>query len=166
MAFKDGLWYVLNVIHFRGRPKEVEMRIAQTAQIDPFGTKIRMEMEPGASGQIVIDHYTRNVLPGFNFKGVPSIKNKQLRAGALSSAAEAGNVVLIRAPWNMAYLDELENFRGLDEKNDQVDASTGAMNEMKGSSGGWQFAIPVSTTPHFSPLAIGDVKAGYTKLGG
>lgn len=165
IGFKDGIWYILDVQRFRGRPAEVERVVRHCAEIDPFGTKIRMEQEPGASGVTVIDHYQRFILPGFNFKGIPSLKNKQLRAGPFSAAAEAGNVKLIRAPWNMVYLDEMENFRGLDEKNDQVDASTGGMNELRGSAGDWKFALPVNTTPKFSPLAIGGFKGGYIPIG-
>jgi len=120
MSLKDGVYYVLDVQRFRGTPKVVEQRILQVAQTDPYGTKIRMEEEGGASGKVMTDHYARYVLVGYNFKGIKSIKDKVTRAGAFSSAAEAGNVVLIRNPlWNMSYLDELENFEGLEEKNDQ-----------------------------------------------
>ncbi len=119
MALNSGIYYVCDVQRFRGTPKVVEQRILQTAQTDPYGTKIRMEMEPGSSGVTAIDHYARYVLVGFNFIGIPSKKNKVLRAGPFSSAAESGNVTLIRGAWNNNYLDELESFRGGDEKNDQ-----------------------------------------------
>jgi phage terminase large subunit-like protein len=45
----------------------------------------------------------------------------------LSAQAEAGNVKLVRGPWNDEYLNELQNFDGSDGcVADQVDASSGA----------------------------------------
>ncbi len=76
LGIKEGVWYLADLARFRSRPKGVEDRISQTAQLDPAETIIGMEQEPGASGKTVIDHYARRVLVGFNFRGVPSIKSK------------------------------------------------------------------------------------------
>lgn len=152
MGLYNGQWIVLDLQHFRGSAKTVEDRIKQCAQTDPHGTRIRMEQEPGASGVMIVDHYARHVLVGYDFKGIPSVKNKPTRARPLSSAAEQGNVILVHNPlWNGKFLDEMENFKGLDEKNDIVDAATGAMNELQNSSGEWKFAIPQGTG-RYSPL--------------
>jgi len=146
MGEKEGQFFILDVQRFRGRPHAVEQRVVQCAQADPQGTMIRMEQEPGASGLALIDHYARHILPGYDFKGVKPQRNKVLRANPLSAAAESGNVFLVKNPiWNMAFLDEIENFRGEDEKNDQVDAAAGAMNELKAVLGDWKFAVPVKT---------------------
>jgi len=170
MSLKDGIYYILDVQRFRGTPKVVETRILQTAQTDPFGTQIRMEQEPGASGVTAIDHYARYVLVGHNFIGVPAKKNKALRAGPLSSACEAGNVVLVKGTWNGPYLDEMESFKGIDgEKNDQVDASTGAQCELAGRSGAWRFAEAVSTGGPYTPMlpaGKGPGMGGYIPIGG
>lgn len=146
LSVKDGVWYILDIQRFRGTPRVVEERMKQVAESDPYGTRIRYEREPGASGLTAEDHYARYVLVGYDFKGVPSLKNKQLRANPASSAAEAGNMVLVRGPWNTAFLDEAESFKGLDEKNDQIDALSLAVNELKGASGDWKFALPVATS--------------------
>jgi len=163
ISLKDGIWYILDVQRFRGTPAVVEKRVKQTAAIDPFGTRIRMEEEPGSSGITATDHYARFVLVGFDFKGIKSLKNKQLRAAPVSSAAEVGNVKLIRGNWNMDYLDELENFKGLDEKNDQVDATSGGFNELKGAGGDMKFAIATATTKYDAcvPASVGS----YDKIG-
>ena len=149
MGGKDGVWYIIDVQRFRGRPQIVEQKIREYAQLDPNGTRIRMEQEPGSAGLSLVDHYARHILPGWNFKGIASRRNKVIRAAPLSAAAEAGNVVLIRNPlWNMNFLDEAENFRGEGEKNDQIDAATGALEELKAALGDWKFAKPVNVSQY------------------
>ena len=50
-------------------------------------------------GEAVIDNYARRVLAGVNFRGVAHQTNKLLRAGPVSSAAEAGNLKLVKGNW-------------------------------------------------------------------
>lgn len=122
-----GVWYIADVQRFRATPMGVEARIQQTAKMDGPGVAIGMEQEPGASGKGMIDHYQRYILSGFDFQGIPSLRDKILRAGPLSSAAQAQNVKLIQGPWINDFWDELESFPG-GEHDDQVDAATGAFN--------------------------------------
>lgn len=107
---KNGSIYIADIRRMRGSPGACEALVKQTALTDGRDVAIRMEQEPGASGVKVIDDYRRRVLQGFDFKGVPSTGNKELRANPLSSQAEAGNVNLIQGPWIIAFLDELELF--------------------------------------------------------
>lgn len=135
MGIKNGVTYVLKVIRLRGPPQQVENLISQTAQV--YGKRIKyfMEQEPGSSGVDVIDHYTRTVFLGFQFKGIRSSGSKSERAGAFATqwmaGAESsyGNVKLVQAPWNTEYLDELEVFP-MGSHDDQVDASSGAFNQL------------------------------------
>lgn len=128
VAVQNGVWWIRNIRHFRGTPKENEDIVKQTAALDGHFTMIRMEEEPGASGKSMVDHYRRSVLIGYNFDGVSPKKKKLLRAGPFSSAAEAGNVRLIEGSWIGDFLDEVEAFTGDGkEHDDQVDAVTGAM---------------------------------------
>ena len=108
-----------------GNSSDVEQLIQQTAELDPVGTNIRMEQEPGASGVAAIDHYRRRVLVGRDFDGLRSTGNKEVRANPVSAAASAGNVKLKRAPWNGDLLDEFEAFPA-GGHDDQVDAVSGA----------------------------------------
>ncbi|HEY8743980.1 MAG TPA: phage terminase large subunit, partial [Chloroflexota bacterium] len=73
-----------------------------------------------------VDHYARRVLAGWTFRGVRSTGPKELRANPVSSAAEAGNVLLVRGAWIGAFLDEAEAFPG-GAHDDQVDAVSGAV---------------------------------------
>lgn len=129
--------YITHVRRFRANPLLNEINIKQQAQLDGTSVKQRMEQEGGASGKSDIDHYARNVLFGFDFAGVPSRKNKVLRWGPLSAAAEQGRVFLVQGDWNQDFIDELAGCKGEDEKNDQADAASGALEEMAMPSGAW-----------------------------
>lgn len=126
VGFKDGRYFVLDIRRMRGTPYDVEKLISITAQEDGQSTRIVMEQEPGSSGVNVIDHYARQVLAGFNFKGQKSSTSKKDRAGIFSSASEAGNLMLARANWNTPFLDECETFP-YGAHDDQVDAISGAI---------------------------------------
>lgn len=164
MSFKNGQWIILDVQRLRGTPKVVEERIAQTAKIDPQGTAIRMEQEPGASGKIVIDHYARNILPGRDFKELPSRRKKLLRWKPFSAAAEHGNVLLVQGRWNSTFLDEAEIAKGGDEKNDQIDCGSGCIECLQESFGDWRFALPVGVRGYQS-LGFGPSTGRYKAIG-
>lgn len=138
MAEKDGVLYVEDVQHFRGTASENEARVKATAELDGPAVRVRMEQEGGAAGKSLSGddgHYARNVLLGFDYAGVPSRRNKLLRWAPLSAAAEQGRVVLVRAAWNADFVDELEGCKGGDEKNDQADAASGALEELRKRAG-------------------------------
>lgn len=126
VGMKDGRYFILDIRRMRGTPYEVEKLIRMTAEEDGIGTRIVMEQEPGSSGVNVIDHYSRLVVPGFNFKGQKSNTSKKDRAGVFSAACEAGNVMVARGSWNTPFFDECEVFPyGVHD--DQVDAISGAI---------------------------------------
>jgi predicted phage terminase large subunit-like protein len=135
---KQGIYYVLNVRRMRGNPLQVEALIKQTAELDGVATRIFMEQEPGSSGVSQIDYYARQVLTGFSFWGVKTTGPKQERATPVSSAAEAGNIKLVKPKeteksWINDMLDEFEAFpQGMHD--DQVDAVSGAFQQLRSVS--------------------------------
>ncbi len=130
LAFKDGIFYVEDLIRVRITPMRIEHLIKQTAVVDGPRVEIAMEEEPGASGKIVIDHYKRNVLPGFTFRGYPSSGDKEFYAKPLSSYAEGGYIKLVKGHWNKDLLDELVVFPNAKYHDDQVDALSKAFVRM------------------------------------
>ena len=82
------------------------------------------------SGVKVIADYT-SFLAGYDFKGDKVTGPKEIRANALASQAEAGNVHMLAAHWNKDALDEFQLFPG-GGHDDIVDACTGAFNELTG----------------------------------
>ncbi len=121
----EGIYYIIDVKRMRGTPQAVERFVAQTAIIDGPEVVVRMEQEPGASGKHSVDYYRRQVLTGFDFRATRSSGSKLVRAGPVSSQAEAGNVIIVAGPWMGAFLDELEIF-DMGSHDDQVDALSGA----------------------------------------
>ena len=62
---------------------------------------------------------------------MPSSKKKLLRWAPLSAACEQGRVFLVKGAWNQDFVDELEGCKGEDEKNDQADAASGALEALR-----------------------------------
>jgi len=133
---KNGQYWIISIVRFRGAPLEVEATIKQTAILDGIETKQYMEQEPGSSGISDIDHYARQVLKGFSFWGVKTTGPKEERATPVSSAAEAGNIKLVNGPWINTFLDEFEAFpQGMHD--DQVDAVSGAFEQLRTPEPAW-----------------------------
>jgi predicted phage terminase large subunit-like protein len=127
---KDGVYWILDIKRVRASPPQVEALIRQTASLDKYDTRIYMEQEPGSSGVGQIDYYARQVLNGFSFWGIKTTGPKEERATPVSSAAEAGNIKLVRGNWNSDFLDEFEAFP-MGMHDDQVDAVSGAFQQLR-----------------------------------
>lgn len=125
MSVLDGRYCIEDIVRLQGSPYEVQQVIRRTAERDGEDVMIRMEQEPGSSGVDVIDHYSRQILQGFNFRPDKVTGNKQLRAQTMAAAMECGNLWLVRAPWNRELETELLEFP-LGVHDDQVDACSGA----------------------------------------
>ena len=122
----DGIWYVLDVVRGQWGTGEKHQVMAATAHRDGRGVRIISEQEPGSSGVDVIDNLRRNVFVGYPFVGDKTTGGKQLRAVPLVTAAGAGNLKLVEAQWNRAFVDEFVLFPN-GANDDQVDATSGAM---------------------------------------
>jgi len=125
LAERDGVYYVADVRRIRATPKGGDDLMAQTASLDGIETTVVIEQEPGASGKKLIDHYQRNALKGYAVYGCRATGSKEVRANPVSSAAQAGNIKLVRGSWIGDFLDELDSFP-LGAHDDQVDALSGA----------------------------------------
>jgi len=125
----DGRYYIRDIRRTRATPGSVEALVKQTAELDGHAVDIWMEEEGGSGGKITIDNYARKVLVGWTFRGIRSTGDKELRANPVSSAAEAGNVLLVRGAWISEFLDEAESFPG-GSHDDQIDAVSGAVAQL------------------------------------
>jgi len=135
MGELNGVFYVDDVVRGQWSPQQVEQVVAQTAVLDGHNVQIYMETEPGSSGVSLIDHYRRNVLLGYAFRGYKTTGSKEIRASPLSAASEAGNVRIVSphrvgnawvgGEWISGFLEELEAFP-YGGHDDQVDGASGA----------------------------------------
>ena len=126
----SGRFAILDVVRIQASAYQVEREIARTAERDGRNTIISLPQDPGQSGKRQVQYITSNLV-GYNVQSSPETGSKRARARPLASQVEAGNVALLRAPWNAALLDELEAFPN-GSHDDQVDALSRAINEMYG----------------------------------
>jgi predicted phage terminase large subunit-like protein len=140
LGYKNGQYWILDIKRLRAAPMQVEALIKQTAELDGHSVPVYMEQEPGSSGVESIDHYAREVLQGFTFRGVKTTGPKAERAAPVSSAAEAGNVKIKQAPWVTVLLDEFEGFP-IGEHDDIVDAVSGAFAQYQKPKGNPSFLL-------------------------
>ncbi|HEX6827089.1 MAG TPA: phage terminase large subunit [Nitrospiraceae bacterium] len=127
MTMADGRYWILDMQRDRLSPKGVEDLVRQTAQLDGPSVEIWLEQEPGSSGVKTVDDYQRRILPGYAVHGLRSTGSKMERARPASSAAEAGNILLIEGAWNGAFLDEVPLFGNPKVHDDIVDTLSGGI---------------------------------------
>jgi predicted phage terminase large subunit-like protein len=120
MRCQHGRFVVLDVVRLRGTPYEVEDAIAETARIDGTSVRIGLPQDPGQAGKHQV-RYLAARLAGYPLKTTRETGPKTTRATPVASQIEAGNVAMMRAEWNYAFLEELRDFP-FGRKDDQVDA--------------------------------------------
>jgi predicted phage terminase large subunit-like protein len=131
LAHHNGIYWIEDIERKQVSPRNQEDIIRAMAIKDGAGTAIRMEQEPGSSGEITVSHYARNVLNGYDFKGVRSTGSKVERARPASAAAQSGRILICQRCRNMLpFLDEAETFP-YGTKDDIVDALSGAFNHFR-----------------------------------
>ncbi|MBU1672136.1 MAG: phage terminase large subunit [Actinobacteria bacterium] len=134
MTESEGVYYLTDLCRFKGTPKEVQDRMKHTTTMDGVEVQIALEVEPGSAGKLSLDNLQRDTLRGYNVHPQRPIGDKVVRAGPLSSACEAGNVVLVRGPWNDEFIDECLLFP-VGQHDDQVDAAALAFNTLAETTG-------------------------------
>ena len=133
----SGIIYVIDVARIQGSPLEAERLKVVTAHADGQLTNRRavvlLQQEPGAAGKSYVDAQMRGPLLGFAVEVERPTGDKYTRALPMSSAAQAGNIKLVRGKWNKEFIDELEQ-AGPDERlydhDDQWDAASSAFNHL------------------------------------
>lgn len=118
--YDDGRFAVLDVIRLRGGPEAVEAAIVNTAGQDGRAVAIGLPQDPGQAGKVQAQYLTRR-LAGHVVKVSPETGDKATRAGPAAAQVNVGNVGMVRAAWNAAFVAELRDFP-TGAKDDQVDA--------------------------------------------
>ena len=107
---------------------QVDLKIKEAAINDGSGCLQDFPQDPGQAGKSQMAHFAA-LLEGYNFTFRPESGSKEDRARPLASQVEAGSIYLVRAPWNGAFLAEVENFPNGRFK-DQVDAASRAYSKL------------------------------------
>lgn len=127
---RDGRIVIEDIVGLRGRPLAVETAMRNTAEQDGRAVPIVLWQDPGQAGVVDVEH-TLEVLFGFAVKVLRTSKDKETYAGAWSAKAERGKVLLVRGPWNEAFLGEAGAFpKG--RHDDAIDAVSLAVQALAG----------------------------------
>ena len=132
-------WCVTDVKRLRGGPDEVEAAIVATAQADGKNVKVGLPQDPGQAGKAQVAYLTSK-LAGWNVDSGPESGAKETRAAPIAAQCNVGNLSVVHAPWNRAFIEELRDFPA-GTKDDQVDALSRAFAMLSAdnfdSSYGW-----------------------------
>jgi predicted phage terminase large subunit-like protein len=124
----EGLFYVMDVQEFMLTSLKRERQIRRTAVEDGYHTRIWLEQEPGSGGKESAENSVRG-LAGYHVKVERVTGDKVARAMPASAQCEAGNVYLVEAEWNRAFIQQLHAFPDARLK-DVADAFAGAINKL------------------------------------
>ena len=116
----DGTCHVLDVVRFRAGPHEVSETIVATAARDGHAVVVGLPQDPGQAGKQQVAWLTSR-LAGYQVIASPETGAKVTRAAPVAALVEAGQLSMLRAAWNAAFVAELADFPH-GRKDDQVDA--------------------------------------------
>jgi predicted phage terminase large subunit-like protein len=123
-----GTYYIIDVVRGRWSAGQVEDKLVSVAEHDTKAVRIRKPEDPAAAGKS--DAMTKTkLLGGYDVVTKKNTGDKTTRARPASAQAEAGNIKLIEAPWNQAFIDEVCSFPS-GSHDDQVDALSDALDEL------------------------------------
>lgn len=125
--YPNNIYVVVDLKSMRDTPGQVEGLIKNVASHDGAATRVMSQQDPGSAGVGEAENFVR-MLSGFDVRTVVISKDKITRAKPVSAQAEAGNIRVLRAPWNEEFFNELDNFPG--KHDDIVDCLSGAFNEL------------------------------------
>ncbi|MBV9756364.1 MAG: phage terminase large subunit [Alphaproteobacteria bacterium] len=116
----SGRFVVEDIIRFRSDPDQMEATILATARADGRCVSIAIPQDPGQAGKYQARQLVRQ-LAGYHIIATRESGSKVTRALPVASQVAATNLVILDAPWNRAFLEELRDFP-YGSKDDQVDA--------------------------------------------
>lgn len=121
-----GRYWILHHTRFREGPKETNEAIRKTAFADGIDVRVGLAQDPGSAGKNLASQQI-TMLAGFDVQADRETGEKTTRFAPFSAQAEAGNVFVLRGPWNEALFNSLEGFPDL-KHDDDADSVAGAFN--------------------------------------
>lgn len=115
-----GKWYILDIVGCRKRHHDVRQLIQATAERDGREILIVIPQDPGQAGKGQHDEY-RDLLAGYEVRRYVPPSNKEIMARPVSASVDAGDVYMVRAPWNRAFLNTVCPFPTKGIHDDDVD---------------------------------------------
>jgi predicted phage terminase large subunit-like protein len=132
---KNGGYWLLDMVRGRANPGDVERLLLNIATQDGTRVRIGFGKDPGQAGKTQAFHLVR-ALSGFTAAPATESGDKLTRFGPFSSQCRAGNVKILRDPWNEELFRVLEGFPELSH-DDEVDACSGALEMLNPHMQSW-----------------------------
>jgi predicted phage terminase large subunit-like protein len=126
----DGRFVIGDMVRIREEVDERDRAIANTAKRDGPHVTISLPQDPGQAGKGQAKYLTRE-LAGYPVFASPESGDKLTRALPLIAQINAGNVLMVKGPWNQALIDELATFP-VGAHDDQVDGLSRAFHQLLG----------------------------------
>jgi len=137
---RNGRYLIANIQRGQWSSHNREANMKQTAEADRLtfrDVETWVEQEPGSGGKESAENTVLN-LAGHVIKVERVTGSKLVRAGPLSSQAEAGNIDVMAdlgpsvngVSALEAFLNEAQNFDGVHGYSDQIDAASGGFNKL------------------------------------
>lgn len=153
---KYGTYYIEDVIRFQARTDKVIKTVIETAHMDGLeDCDVCIPVDPAAAGKTAAMFYMKLLAEsGISAKTKATTSNlgKLTRFKPFCALAESRSVKVLKAPWNDAFLAELEAFKGDKEsmrrfKDDQVDAVSDAFAMLARQITMPSFSMNITTLP-------------------
>jgi predicted phage terminase large subunit-like protein len=129
----DGRFVVDDVVRGQWEGHDVRRQLVAASERDPRRVEIELPQDPGQAGKDQGQQLV-SLLAGRTVKARPQTGSKEVRATGYAAQQQAGNVLLVEARWNGAWVAEHAAFpRGAHD--DQVDAGATAFNALAGPHG-------------------------------
>lgn len=125
---QDGRFIIADVRRFREGPDVRDAEIKNAAASDGLGVKVCIPQDPGQAGKTQVLYLTR-ALQGFRVSSSPESGDKITRAEPFAAQVNVGNVLMVRAGWNDALIDEMRMFPN-GAHDDQIDALSRAFSDL------------------------------------
>jgi predicted phage terminase large subunit-like protein len=156
----SGIYYVEHVAKMFCTPGAVTDAMVNTAQQDGRDVMVAFHQDPASAGKYEAEISAR-ALDGFDVRFSTASGDKETRAKPISAQAEAGNVKIVRGPWNSEFLRVVENFP-VGKHDDEVDAPSGAHGFIAGQCGPIASVVIIRTSGRgmfVGPLTHGGFRA-------
>jgi predicted phage terminase large subunit-like protein len=121
-------YVIADVTRGRWGPSDLETTLKNTADLDGKAVEVSMPQDPGQAGKVQAANYIA-LLSGYKVEATPETGSKLTRAEPFAAQVNAGNVSMLRGPWNTELVNELKSFPSGKYK-DQVDAGSRAFGKL------------------------------------
>lgn len=130
----DGRYIIADVKRDRLESHKRDQVMKNTADADGRMVRQSIPQDPGQAGKSQVLSFAK-LLAGHSIHFSTETGDKVTRADSLASQVNAGNVIMLKAPWNRDFIDECNPFPN-GSYDDQVDAAARAFNRLQHQQAG------------------------------